>query len=129
MARRISVRIAEEGADAERLNALAGYLRSELRLLDVDDVTAMRGGEAPSGARGLDVVALGGLIVSLGSSAQTLLQLVTAVRCWLSRGNGEARRVRLELDGDVLEVTGASTLDQDQLIELFVGRHQGGDPA
>jgi hypothetical protein len=36
------VQLGEEGADAERLDTLTGFLRSELLKLDVEDVTALR---------------------------------------------------------------------------------------
>jgi len=46
------VQVAEDGADAERLETLTGYLRDELCQLDVQDVTALRAAEeAPPGAR------------------------------------------------------------------------------
>jgi hypothetical protein len=34
--------------------------------------------------------------------------------------------VRLEIAGDVLELSSATMADQDQLIRLFVGRHPAG---
>jgi hypothetical protein len=34
--------------------------------------------------------------------------------------------VRLEIGGDVLELSHARLADQDRLIELFIGRHAGG---
>jgi hypothetical protein len=117
------VQLAEDGADAERLDALTGFLRRELLELDVEDVTALRGGEPPPGARVFDVLAVGGLLVTLGRSAEGLRAVVTAVRRWLARGDGIRRTVRLELDGDVLELSEASVADQDRLIEVFIGRH------
>lgn len=118
--------LTEEHAESERLDRLAGFLREELLQLDVDDVTLLRSGAPPPGARALDMVAVGGLIVSFGRSASGLQSVVTAVRRWLTRGGAEARRaVRLELDGDVLEISAATAADQDRLIELFIGRHGG----
>jgi hypothetical protein len=114
---------AEEGADAERLDRLTGFLREELLQSDVADVTLLRVGEPPPGARAFDVVAIGGLLVSLGRSAQGLRSVVSAVREWLSRGGGPRRAVRLELDGDVLEISAATSADQERLIGLFIGRH------
>jgi hypothetical protein len=48
---------------------------------------------------------------------------VSAIREWLRRGEGSPRTVRLELDGDALELSQASAADQERLIELFVRRH------
>jgi|ERR1019366_4583347 hypothetical protein len=121
----IRVQLSEEGADAERIDALTGYLRGELLQLDVEDVSALRAGAPPPGARGLDVAAIGGLLVTLGGSADGLRLVVNAISKWLRRGEG-TRRVRLELDGDALELSEASAADQERLIGLFVGRHATG---
>ena len=126
----LRLQLSEDGADAVRLAALTGYLRAELLQLDVEDVTAMQAGEPPPGARVVDVAAVGGLLVTLGqsaeglrSSAQGLRSVVSAIRNWLLRGEGIHRTVRLELDGDALELSDASAAVQDRLIELFVSRH------
>jgi hypothetical protein len=123
----LQVDLFEEGADPERLAALTGYLRAELLSLDVEDVVAQQSGDAPPGARVVGAAAVGALLVGLGQSAQGLQSVVSAVRAWLRRGNGIPRTVRLELDGDTLELSQASTADQERLIELFVSRHAAGE--
>lgn len=123
----LRLQISEDGADAERLAVLAGYLRGELLQLDVEDVTALPAGEAPPGARGVDMAAVGALLVAIGQSAEGLAAVVSAVRDWLQRGAGARRSVRLELGGDALELSQASKADQDRLIGLFVSRHSGGE--
>ena len=73
-------------------------------------------------AKGIDATAVAGLIVHLGSGPAGMLGSVSAcVRDWLQRQR--ARSVKLTLDGDTLEVTGVSSAEQDQLIEMWVGRH------
>jgi hypothetical protein len=119
----LNLELAEAGADAERLAELAGFLRQDLLALDVEDVTALRAGEAPPGARAFDMVAVGGLLVTLGRSVGGLRAVVSAVRKWLARGEGAPRTVRLEIAGDVLELSGATAADQQKLIDLFVARH------
>jgi hypothetical protein len=123
----LRLQLSEEAADAERLAALTGYLRTDLLHLDVEEVTAPRAGQVPPGARAVDPGAVGALLVTLGQSADSLHAVVSAVRDWLRRGQGPQRRVRLELDGDVLELSQASSADQERLIELFVSRHGAGD--
>ncbi len=113
----------EDGADAERVEALTGHLRRELAQLDVERVSALPAGEAPPGTRGLDAATVGGLLVALGQSATALTAVVAAVRGWLARSPGPVRTVRVELGGDVLELSQASATEQDRLIELFVQRH------
>jgi hypothetical protein len=131
MDRQLSLVLAEEGATAERLDALTGYLRQELLLLDVDDVRRRSAGEAPPGSRAIDLAALGGLVVTLGRSAEGMRDVVAALRQWLSRDDGIRRTVKLEMDGDRLELSQVSAAEQDRLIDIFVNRHStkegGGD--
>ncbi len=126
----LRLQISEEGADAERLAALTGYLRTELLQLDVENVIEPRAGEPPPGARAAGVAAVGALLVALGQSADGLRSVVSAIRDWLGRGDSARRTVRLELDGDSLELSQASAADQERLIELFVSRHamEEGEP-
>jgi hypothetical protein len=121
----LRVQLSESGADAERLDTLTGFLRQELLQLDVADVTALRAGEPPAGTRAIDAVAIGGLLITLNRSAQSVRTVVSAIREWLARGGGTRRTVRLELDGDVLELSEVTATDQTRLIELFVSRHVG----
>jgi hypothetical protein len=119
----IRLKLAEDGADAERLDALTGYLRRELLQLDVEEVSRVQAGDVPPGARAIDVLALGGLVVSLGRAATGLQQVVAAIRRWLSSGDGIRRTVKIEIDGDILELSEVSLAEQDRLVDLFVRRH------
>ena len=121
----VRLQLVEDGADAERLDTLTGYLRSELLQLDVEDVSRVQTGDVPPGARAIDVVALGGLIVSLGRTATGLKDVVATVRRWLSGGDGVRRTVKIEIDGDTLELSEVSAAEQDRLVDLFVRRHSG----
>jgi hypothetical protein len=123
----LRLQLSEEGADAERVAVLTGYLRGELLQLDVEDVTALPAGEPPPGSRAFDVATVGALLIALGQSAEGLRSVVAAIRDWLRRGEGTRRTVRLELAGDALELSQASAADQAQLIELFVARHTTGE--
>ena len=44
------------------------------------------------------------------------------MRRWLARGDRN-RRVRLEIGGDVLELSDATAEDQEKLINVFLARH------
>jgi hypothetical protein len=113
----------DAGTDAsdEEVDRLTGRLREELLELDVDDVRRATAGEAPEGARGIDPEALGHLLVTLATAPATLRAVVGTVRAWLARS--AARSVRLEVDGDVIEVTGVSSADQQRLIDVWIERH------
>ena len=121
------LQISEEEADTARLAEVTGYLRAELLQLDVENVTTPQSGDVPPGARVVSVAAVGTLLVALGQSVDGLLSVVSAITDWLRRGEGTRRTVRLELDGDALELSQASAADQERLIELFVSRHAAGE--
>ena len=72
-------------------------------------------------AGGAGGAALGGLIVRFAKSSKVLRQVVDTVRDWLTRN--EAESVRMEIDGDILEITGATTEERRMLIESWVQRH------
>jgi hypothetical protein len=118
----LTIRVAEDGADAARLDALTGHLRQELQGLDGAGMVRPSGDAPPANARGIDVAAAGALLVTLSGAATSINDIVTVLRAWSTRG-GPPRTVRIEMDGDVLELSGASTAQQDELVDLFVRRH------
>ena len=120
---RLSLRVeldtdADAGADVQ--DELTRALREELLDLDVDAVERPAGA-VPDGARGVDAVALGTLLVTLGQGALGIV--ASAIGRWVTRRGG--RSVTLELDGDRIELSGVSDEDQRRLIETFVARHAG----
>jgi hypothetical protein len=126
MDRQLNLLLEEEGANAEQLDVLTGYLRQELLQLDVDDVLRRSVGQAPPGSRAIDVDTLGGLVVALGQSATGLKDVIAAIRWWLSRGDAGRRTVTIEVDGDKLQLSHVSAAEQDRLIDMFVDRHSIG---
>jgi hypothetical protein len=111
---------AGEEADSEELADLAVRLRAELLELDVERVDLVSAGPAPVGTRAGEALMAGALIASLIQSPGLLAAVVDAVRLWASR-DGRCS-VRLELDGDVLEVAGVSSDQQRQLIQAWIDR-------
>jgi hypothetical protein len=111
----------ERGSDAEEQAELTQRLRTQLVELDVDDVRLAPGQEAPSGAKGPELLGVGALIVEFVLRPDTLRSVVGTVSAWV--GRQRARAVRLTLDGDTLEVTGISSAHQSQLIEQWIARH------
>lgn len=107
--------------DSEELSALVRRLRSELLELDVDAVRPVTAGDAPSGAKGIELLTLGGLLIDFVLQPEMLSSIVKGVHSWLRRQSEHS--VKLTLDGDSLEVTGVSSEQQDRLIDLWVARH------
>jgi hypothetical protein len=108
-------------ADAEEVAEATLQLRRELLDLDVEAVELARAGEPPPGTRAVELAALGALVVTV---AQTPLlgPVVAAVRSWLA--GAQQRSIKLELDGDVLELSGLSSKEQQRLVDEWLRRHE-----
>jgi hypothetical protein len=115
------VRLAERGAEPERLEQQSSSLRRELLELDVVDVVRRGEGAAPEGSRGIDLVAVGELLVSMQGSFEIVKPVIQMVRAWVARGQGEQHRTAELTVGDkAIKLTGVSTDQQDRLIEQFI---------
>jgi hypothetical protein len=125
MSTELRLTISEDDADGTRLAELTRYLRADLLQLEVDDVSTLPGAAPPPGSRAFGSAEIGALLVMLSQSADALQSVVAVVTAWAGRGGGARRTVRLELDGDALELSQASAADQERLISLFVSRHSG----
>jgi len=117
----LEIRLDAANSDTEELAQLTAKLRRELLQLDVDAVDHPVGGEPPPGAKAVDMIIVGTLLVSLGRSADKLGSVVRMLQGWA--GTRAARTVKLELDGDAIEITGVSSRDQQRLIDLWIERH------
>ena len=106
--------------ESDELERLARSLRAELVELDVDAVEPAVAGPAPEDARAVEALMLGALVVRLGRNSEALSSLVRSVRGWLGDGD---RKVRIELDGDVLELTGTSNEERQRLVDAWIDRH------
>ncbi|MGH3867384.1 MAG: hypothetical protein ACRDQ4_14830 [Pseudonocardiaceae bacterium] len=119
---RLALRIAAgPEADAAELAELAVDLRERLLELDIERADPATVGAAPPGARAGEILLAGALSVMLAQSSKLLTALIETVQSWVSRSGG--RSVRLEIDGDVLEVTGITRKDQRELIQIWIDRH------
>ena len=108
-------------ADAEEVAEATLQLRRELLDLDVEAVELPRAGEPPPGTRGVELAALGALAVTVAQSP-LLGPVVAAVRSWLA--GSPQRSVKLELDGDALELSGLSSKEQRRLVDEWLRRHE-----
>ena len=107
-------------ADAEEVAEATLQLRRELLDLDVEAVELARAGEPPPGTRAVELAALGALVVTVAQSP-LLGPVVAAVRSWLA--GAQQRSIKLELDGDVLELSGLSSKEQQRLADEWLRRH------
>ncbi|GAA3105388.1 hypothetical protein GCM10020001_023680 [Nonomuraea salmonea] len=117
---RLSVTVVDDSADPQGLHEATSWLRDELLHLDVV-VSADGTDPAPAGARADLALTLGGLVIAL-TGTEVLGSIVGAITAWL--GRNQHRSVKLELDGDVLEVTGVRSDQQRELIDAWLRRRQ-----
>jgi hypothetical protein len=110
--------VAIADSDADELADLAGQLHAEL--LGVDDVSIgpLPAAGVPEGAKGLGDLA--GWLVAQFGTLDGLRALVAGVRGFASR---TGRTVEVSIDGDSLKVTGVTSRQQQQLIDVWLARH------
>jgi hypothetical protein len=108
-------------ADADEVAEATLQLRRELLDLDIEAVELPRAGEAPPGTRAVELAALGALVVTVGQPP-LLGPVVAAIRSWLA--SAPQRSIKLELEGDVLELTGLSSKEQRRLVDEWLRRHE-----
>ncbi|SMD20803.1 caspase family protein [Lentzea albidocapillata] len=113
----VTLRVREDGADDERIEQLTAFLRTELgELVAVSGVP----GEAPEGAKAIDLYELGTLLTTVSQSA-VLAALINAVSSWL--GQRRERSVTVEAGGDSLELTGDPSEAELAQRSAWLGRH------
>jgi hypothetical protein len=120
----LRVELSEEDSDDARLDTLTRQFQRELlQLDDVGGVTATATAAAgpPPGAKSLDAAAVDALVVAAGTAAQGLAAVISLAQGWRGRGS-RTRKVRLEIDGDVLVLEGEPDPTQDRLIAEFMKR-------
>ena len=115
----VQLTLALEGgadSDARELDQLTAQLRDRLLELEVDDVDRVRSGEVPEGARSIDPLTLGALVVTLAPAV--LQAVVSLVETWSRHRRVGA--VKLTIDGRTLELGEASPEERQRLIQLFL---------
>ena len=126
MATEMRIELFEPDADLEALDELTRSLREELLELDVDSVSPPTAGPAPAGSKGLELAAIGALLVQVKGSVQMVSAVVTAVRSWLQRGSSPNRTLKVTVDGRTLELSAATAEQQQRVVDEFV-RSLAGD--
>jgi hypothetical protein len=120
MATELRIELFEPGADAEAVDALTGALREELLELDVEDVAAVTGGSAPDGSKGLELIAIGALLVQVKDSLTIVRSVVNTVQEWLGRGGSSRRSLKISVEGRTLELSAATADQQERLVSEFI---------
>jgi hypothetical protein len=117
----------DDNNDQEELERITHNLQDDLDELDEIekvDIVRKEGEQAPEGSKaGGDIVTLGSLLLTLGTSAASTAvpNLVNALQSWLSRN--DKRKISLEIGGDKMEVTGISDKEQQRLVDAWISHH------
>jgi len=121
---RLTLRIEDAQADPQEVASLTARLRRELLDLGVaaDPVPA---GPPPPGARSDELAAIGALVLTILES-KVLAAVINTIGAWLA--GRQQRSVKLEIDGDVLEVTGVPSREQRRLTEAWLDRRTAAQP-
>ncbi|MFI6486842.1 hypothetical protein [Streptomyces sp. NPDC050564] len=113
-------------ADPEEVEGLAARLRAELRELDIEALRPLSDGGPPDGAKAVDPVTVGAVVLALSAPGGVLTSLVETLRDWLGRQSAR-NRISVTIDGDTLELEQASADERRELIDQFVRRHRSGE--
>ena len=117
---RVTIASTDEN-EPEELATATQQLRNAILETDVHSAELVSSGEAPKGARVADPVTLGALLIAFGASGGVFAKLIDTINDWV--GKGDKRSVTLEIAGDKLTMTGVSKVEEKQLIDDWVARH------
>lgn len=121
----LTIEVSVDGADSDEIMELTSQLRDSLLELDVEAVYAPSKGAAPEGSKGVESLQLGSLIVQFLLQEGVLESVIRVLKSWL--GHRSDRSVKVTLGDDSLELTGATSAQVSQLVEVWVRRHAGSD--
>jgi len=113
----------EPGVDPDDVERSARRLRVELRELDVESVDSVMSGRAPEGAKGVDPLGLGALLITLSATGGVFTVLMHTARDWLAR-QATAHRISVTIDGDTIVLEKACAQERSELIDAYIRRHE-----
>lgn len=107
-------------ADPGEIDALTRALRAEILEVDeVDRVEQASAGPAPDGSKGLDIAAIGALVVGVAPGIQSVAKVVEVVRGWLANRSSSTPPLQMTI-GDKSITVVADKKQQDELVAAFV---------
>ena len=114
-------------ADPGEMDALTRALRAEILEVDeVDRVEQASAGPAPDGSKGLEVAAIGALVVGLAPGVQAVAKVIEVVRSWLAHRSPSTPPLQMSI-GDKSITVVADKQQQDELVAAFVAALRTGD--
>lgn len=112
--------LSDPGGDPEEIDALTRELRAEILEVDeVDRVEQVSAGPAPEGTKGLDVAAIGSLVVGIAPGLQAVGKVVDVIRTWLAGRRASAPPLQMTVGDQSITVV-ADKEQQDALVAAFI---------
>jgi hypothetical protein len=107
-------------SDPEEIDALTRALRGEiLEVEEVERVEQATAGPAPEGSKGLDVAAIGALIVGVAPGVQAAAKVIEVVRGWLAKRSPSTPPLQMSIGDKTITVV-ADREQQEVLVAAFV---------
>jgi hypothetical protein len=110
-------------ADLDEVDRSLRQLRAEFKDLDIESVVTVTSPSMPRGAKGVDSVSLGTLLITLTATGGVLPIVIETARDWLAR-HAAAQRISVTIDGDTIVLEKGSMQERSALIEAYVRRHE-----
>ena len=112
----LQIELSSEGSNAEDLDKITRSLIGELRQTNIEEVSMVRQGPAPHGAKspGLEVVGIIAVAV-LPKALEITLDLFVA---WAKRKQGRNIKVTTRMEGKVFEIEGSLEEVEKALAQL-----------
>lgn len=115
-------------ADPEEIDELTRALRAEiLEVEEVDRVEQATAGPAPDGSKGLDVAAIGALVVGITPGVQAVTKVIEVVRGWLANRSPSTPPLQMSIGDKTITIV-ANEEQQEQLVAAFVAALRTTDP-
>lgn len=107
------VEIAVSHATEEDVDQMTRQLFAELRNMDIDSVSLVKGDDAPLGTKSADPITIGALAIAVLPSV--LPKVVEAIQAWALRGQGKTVKFKGKVNGRMIEFEGSA----DELEKLI----------
>lgn len=100
------VEITANHATEEDVDQMARHLLTELRYMDIESVSLVKGENAPLGTKSTDPVTIGALAIVVLPSV--LPKVVEAIQAWALRGQGKTVKFKGKINGQMIEFEGSA---------------------
>ncbi len=118
----LRIELSAEGASAEDVDQLTRQFLSELRDADVESASLAPGVPVPSGAKAVDPVATGALVMTVLPAV--LPKIIDLVQAWVQRGNGRSIKFKGKVGKQEIEFEGPPEELQKVLARLARSRRR-----